>query len=65
MAQIDEEKILIRFSQLVRDSDNTANVITVNEALRSNIEIAATNILQVQLPNAFVLVEATIVNGNI
>lgn len=65
MAQIDEERILVRFSTLIRDEANVTDITLVTENLRSNIEIAATNILSLELPNTFVIVEADIVTGNI
>lgn len=65
MAQIDEERILVRFSTLIRDEANVTDINLVTENLRSNIEIAATNILATELLNTFVIVEATVVTGNI
>ena len=65
MAQIDEERILVRFSTLIRDEANVTDINLVTENLRSNIEIAATNILLTELPDTFVIVEASIVTGNI
>ena len=65
MAQIDEERILVRFSTLIRDEANVTDINLVTENLRSNIELAATNILTEELPTTFVLVEASIVTGNI
>lgn len=65
MAQIDEERILVRFSTLIRDEANVTDINLVTENLRSNIELAATNILSLELPNTFVIVEASIVTGNI
>ncbi len=65
MAQIDEERILVRFSTLIRDEANVTDINLVTENLRSNIELAATNILATELPETFVIVEATVVTGNI
>ena len=65
MAQIDEERILVRFITLIRDEANVTDINLVTENLRSNIELAATNILTEELPTTFVLVEASIVTGNI
>ena len=65
MAQIDEETILIKFSQLIRDEDTVTNSTILTEAIRSNLEIAATNILVAEgFPN-FVLVEADITTANV
>jgi hypothetical protein len=65
MAKIDEETILVKFSQLIRDEGNVTDSTILTEALRSNIEIAATNILLAEeFPN-FVLVEATITTANV
>jgi hypothetical protein len=65
MAKIDEETIIVRFSQLIRDEDSVTNSTILTEAIRSNIEIAATNLLLAQeFPN-FVLVEATITTANV
>jgi hypothetical protein len=65
MAKIDEEIILVKFSQLIRDEGNVTDSTILTEALRSNIEIAATNLLLAQeFPN-FVLVEAVITTANV
>jgi hypothetical protein len=65
MAKIDEETILVRFSQLIRDESNVTDSTILTESLRANIEIAASNLLLAEeFPN-FVLVEATITTANV
>lgn len=61
MAKIDEEQILLRFSLLVRDEANIANTTVATEAIRSNIEIIAQDL--VNLAGSVALVEANFVSN--
>jgi hypothetical protein len=57
MAKIDEEQVIVRISQLVRDSVDVNVSTVVNESVRSDVESFAQNLL-----GEAYLVEAEIVS---
>jgi hypothetical protein len=57
MAKIDEEQVIVRISQLVRDSVDVNASTVVNESVRSDVESFAQNLL-----GEAYLVEAEIVS---
>lgn len=69
MAKIDEERVLLRFSTIVRDAANVANYTMVTETIRSSIETTAQNLINDAVTasgqDIQVLVEATITAGNV
>lgn len=69
MAKIDEERLLVRFSTLIRDTDSTANITLINSNLISNVEAVAQAVVEAALLEANldiqVIVEANVFVGNI
>lgn len=66
MAQIDEERLLLRFSTLIRDTESNTTYTLLTESIRANVELLAqaeieTRIFEANLPIS-VIVEATIAN---
>ena len=45
MAKIDEERVLVRFSSLVRDTANVASTEIINDTIRAQIETYAQSLV--------------------
>jgi len=69
MAKIDEERLLLRFSTIVRDEANVANYTMVTETIRSTVESTAQSLINDAVSasglSVQVLVEASITAGNV
>lgn len=69
MAKIDEERLLVRFSTLIRDSGNVSNITLITPDIISNVESVATQVVEAALFAANldiqVIVEANVFLGNI
>lgn len=69
MAKIDEERLLVRFSTLIRDSGNVSNITLITPEIISNVESVATEVIEAALFEANldiqVIVEANVFLGNI
>lgn len=69
MAKIDEERLLVRFSTLIRDSGNVSNITLITPEVISNVESVATQVIEAALFTANldiqVIVEANVFLGNI
>lgn len=69
MAKIDEERMLVRFSTLIRDSGSVSNITLITPEIISNVESVATEVIEAALFAANldiqVIVEANVFVGNI